>query len=75
MEELINRLLDELYFPVLPVDAAVAADISIKEAFPILRLMQVEELLRREDHSPEPLNEQTLLVATKKGLLRSNGMG
>jgi hypothetical protein len=35
--------------------------------------MQQEGLIRREDHADLPYNEQTLLVATKKGLLRANG--
>lgn len=74
MEELILPLLDELYFPALPQEAAQAADIPWDQALPALRHMQAEGLLRREDHSAEPLNEKTPLVATKKGLLMSNGL-
>lgn len=74
MEELILPLLDELYFPALPQEAAVAADIPWEEALPALLRMQADGLIRREDHMQEPLNEKTPLVATKKGLLMSNGL-
>lgn len=74
MEKLILPLLDELYFPALPRDAAEAADIAWESALPVLHHMQAEGLIRREDHMQEPLNEKTPLVATKKGLLMSNGL-
>lgn len=74
MEELILPLLDELYFPALPRDAADAADIPWEQALPALLHMQAEGLVRREDHAEAPLHEKTPLVATKKGLLMSNGL-
>lgn len=74
MEELILPLLDELYFPTLPQDAAAAADIPWEQALPALLQMQADGLLRREDHVDQPLHEKTPLVATKKGLLMSNGL-
>jgi hypothetical protein len=74
METLIDLLLDEFYFPTLPREAAEAANIAWEDAWPVLEAMRTEGLIRREDYAEAPIHEKTLLVATKKGLLRANGL-
>jgi DNA-binding IclR family transcriptional regulator len=74
MEELIDRLLDELYFPATSLEVAEGAEIDIAEAIPLLNTMRIQGLLRRDDHSEGPITQETLLVATKKGLFRANGL-
>jgi hypothetical protein len=69
-----DRLLDELYFPILPQQAAEAAEIPVADALPLLVTLCNQGLIRREDHADGPINEKTLLVVTKKGLLKANGL-
>ncbi len=74
MEDLIDLLLDELYFPVQAQEAAAKADIAWPQAMATLQQMVAEGLIRAEDFSEEPLGPETVLVCTKKGLLRANGL-
>lgn len=74
MEDLIELLLDELYFPAQAQDAAARAGIGWPQALPVLTHMEAAGLIRAEDFTEEPIGPDTLLVCTKKGLMRANGL-
>lgn len=74
MEELIDLLLDELYFPAQAQDAAAKAGIAWPKAQEALQHMVADGLIRREDFGDDALQADTVLVCTKKGLLRANGL-
>jgi|GEM_PF-4497877 len=74
LEQIIEAIIEEMYFPILATLAAQQAEIDWPAADKAIQYMYSEGLIRREDHDEGPYNEQTLLVVTKKGLLRANGL-
>ena len=74
MEELIEALLQEFYFPALPTLAAKEAEIDWEMAKRLIAAMLAEGLIRREDYVEEEFTLETPLVVTKKGLLKANGL-
>jgi hypothetical protein len=72
MEEQIEALLEEFYFPVAAAQGAATADIAWQIAEPLIVQLLEAGLLRREDYQEIPFEADTLLVVTKRGLLKAN---